>query len=349
MAKSSVKKASKKEEKPAAVVETSSDSESESSDDSSVKSSEENAVDQDSSDDSSSSADSSDDDKEESDVEDSSDESSDSDDSSEEGEEEVEETKNNKRSASEEENEEEEEEEQAPKRAKVEISKEPKPQFGASGLSLFVGQLDWNCTEEQLREFFEDNGKKVQSIRMSLDRNAPSGVKRNRGFGYVDFANKKDMDDALTLNGVEFQGRNIRLDVATPATPRRKDENYSPKTNTVFVANISRDLDEAGLREAFESFGNIVEVRLPIDRATEQIRGIGYIQFETDDQAEKAVKEMNGVSVNGRPIRTDFGGQPDGDRSRFNKERGGFRGGRGGRGGNRGGNRGGPRGGFRGK
>ncbi|ORZ06084.1 hypothetical protein BCR42DRAFT_176185 [Absidia repens] len=264
---------------------------------------------------------------------------------------------NNKRAASED-DEEESEQDKAPKRAKVEVSREEKPQFGGEGLSLFVGQLDWNCTEDQLRAFFEDNGKSVTTVRMSLDRNAPEGVRRNRGFGYVDFANSEDLESARELNGVEFQGRNIRLDTATPAVRRQKDENYSPRTNTVFVANICRSLDEAGLREAFEPFGSIVEVRLPISRETEQIRGFGYIQFSSEEEAEKAVKEMNGVSVNGRPLRTDFSGQRDDDRSRFNGEggrgggRGGFRGGRGGqRGGGFRGGRGGPRGGggFRGK
>ncbi|KAI8335408.1 hypothetical protein BC941DRAFT_461962 [Chlamydoabsidia padenii] len=267
-------------------------------------------------------------------------------------EEEKEEEESNKRAASEEEEEEEEDKPEA-KRAKVEISREVKPQFGADGLSLFVGQLDWNCTQDQLRAFFEDNGKTVTNVRISMDRNQrDDGVKRNRGFGYVDFATAEDLASARELNGTEFQGRNIRIDDATPAPRRQKDENYSTRTSTVFVANIARSLDEAGLREAFESFGTITDVRLPVDRETEQIRGFGYIQFETEDQAEKAVKEMNGVSVNGRPLRTDFSGGPNSDRNQNNGggrggRGGGFRGGRGGRG-NFGGDRGGRGNGFRG-
>jgi nucleolin len=237
-------------------------------------------------------------------------------------------SESNKRAASDDSDDDEEEETKPePKRAKVEISREEKPQFGSDGLSLFVGQLDWNCTEDELRAFFEDNGKTVTTVRMSVDRNADQGVKRNRGFGYVDFANAADVAAARELNGVEFQGRNIRIDDATPAPRRQKDENYSPRTSTVFVANIARSLDEAGLREAFESFGTINEVRLPIDRETEQIRGFGYVQFETEEQAEKAVKDMNGVSLNGRPIRTDFSGGPGSERQST-----GGRGGRGGRG-----------------
>ncbi|CAO3657094.1 unnamed protein product [Mucor hiemalis] len=153
----------------------------------------------------------------------------------------------------------------------------------------------------------------------------------------------------MKLDGTEFMGRTIKVDNATPATPRGKDENFGPKTNTVFMANLAHSLDEDSIRQAFEKFGTIVgDVRLPVNRDTGKIRGIGYVQFETEDEAEAAVKGMNGVSIEGRPIRTDFSGGDDSSRVGSRPPRGGFGGGRGGgrgRGGDRGrGGRGGGRG-----
>lgn len=237
-----------------------------------------------------------------------------------------------------EEEEKEEEEKPKAKKAKVEVSTEEPPRFGGEGVSIWVGQLDFNATEEQIKEFFNQAGA-VSSVRLAKDRNSPS---RNRGFCYVDFETKEGVEAAKKLNGEEFLGRALRIDDATAAKPRQKDERYSPKSETCFVANLQLDLDEDALREAFQSFGTIVDVRLPINRDTNKIKGIGYIQFENADQAEKAVNEMNGVRINGRPVRTDFG--TSGKREGGNA--GGFRGGRGGRGGR---DFGGPRGGRGGR
>ncbi|CAO3650496.1 unnamed protein product [Cunninghamella blakesleeana] len=160
------------------------------------------------------------------------------------------------------------------------------------------------------------------------------GGKQNRGFCYVDFETAEGVEAAKKLNGEEFLGRNIKIDDATSAKPRQKDEKYSAKSKTVFVANLSHDLNEEGIREAFESFGTIHEVRMPWNKEANRPKGIAYIEFDSIDEAEKAVLEMNGVRVNNRPVRTDFAGsKPDNNnRPNFRGGRGGgFRGGRGGR------------------
>ncbi|ORX63175.1 hypothetical protein DM01DRAFT_1403542 [Hesseltinella vesiculosa] len=260
-----------------------------------------------------------------------------------------------------EEEEEEEEEEEAPvaKKAKVEVSREEPKQFGGEGLSLFVGQLDFTCNDQDLKKFLEKKGINVAAVRMSRHRHIEG---HNRGFAHVDVADEESKEKAMALNGEDFMDRKLRVDDGSAASQRKKDENYSNKSKTVFVANISRDIDENGLRDAFDTYGAIASVRLPTDRETGTIKGFGYIEFENEDDAEKAVKDMNGVRLNGRPIRTDFGGSIDGDREKFRKKtfdggRGGFRGGRGGgrgdfRGRGRGGRgdfRGRGRGGFRGR
>ncbi|KAI8072629.1 hypothetical protein BC940DRAFT_268210 [Gongronella butleri] len=246
-----------------------------------------------------------------------------------------------------EDDEEEEEEAPAPKKSKVTISREQPQQFGAEGLSLFIGQLDFSANDQDLKTFLEKQGIEVKNVRMSKHRHIEGN---NRGFAHVDVEDEENKNKVLALNGKEFMDRKLRIDDGTAATQRKTDTNFSSKSKTVFVANLSRDIDEDGFKEAFESFGTIVSVRLPIDRETNNIKGFGYVEFESEDIAEKAVKEMSGVRINNRPIRTDFAGSVDGDRAthRGDRGRGGFRGGRGGgRGdfrGGRGGGRG--RGGF---
>ncbi|CAO3684317.1 unnamed protein product [Rhizopus stolonifer] len=179
---------------------------------------------------------------------------------------------------------------------------------------------------------------------------------KNRGFCHVDFVTKEGQQAALAMSNLEFMGRRVRLDAADGSTRTRvkKDEGYSSAASKVFVANLNRDYDEeqhrSGLTEAFGSFGTIVgDIRIPTDRESGQLRGIGYIEFENKEQAEAAVKGMNGVEFNGRPLRTDFAGESSAGNGGRGGGRGGFRGGRGGQeGGFRGGFRGGNDGGFRG-
>ncbi|KAI8047188.1 uncharacterized protein B0P05DRAFT_481898 [Gilbertella persicaria] len=235
----------------------------------------------------------------------------------------------NKRDRSEDEDDEEEEE--RPKKT-VKIEEVVKKPFGAEGNTVWVGQISFDATSAQISEHFSQCGE-IKSVRLRTD---PS-TGRSRGFAHIDFADASGKAEAMKMDGSEFMGRTIKVDNASAAAPRAKDNNFGPKTNTVFVANLAHSLDEDGVRQAFEKFGTIVgDVRLPYNRETGKIRGIGYIEFETEDQAEAAVKGMNGISIEGRPVRTDFSGSNDAERISNRPARGGF-GGRGGRGNGRGG------------
>lgn len=251
-----------------------------------------------------------------------------------------------KRERSDEEEEKDQEEEEVEERPKkiVKVETVVKKAFGAGGATVWVGQISYEAKSEDIKKHFEQCGE-VADVRLRTDRETG----RSKGFAHIDFADEAGKAAAMKLDGSEFMGRTIKVDNATPATPRGRDENFGPKTNTVFMANLAHSLDEDGVRQAFEKFGTIVgDVRLPVNRETGKIRGIGYIQFETEDEAEAAVKGMNGVSIEGRPIRTDFSGGDDSSRVGSRPARGGFLGNRGGgrgRGGDRGrGGRGGGRG-----
>ncbi|KAI8644423.1 hypothetical protein BD408DRAFT_383965 [Parasitella parasitica] len=225
---------------------------------------------------------------------------------------------------------EDEQEEKRPKKT-VKVEEVTKKAFGAEGATVWVGQLSFDATPDDIRDHFKSCGE-ISDIRLRLDPQTG----RSRGFAHIDFTEKSGKAAAMELDGTTFMDRTIKVDNANPATPRVKDTNFGPKTNTVFMANLAHSLNEDSIREAFEKFGTIIgDIRLPFNRETGKIRGIAYVEFETDGQAEAAVKEMNGVSIEGRPIRTDFSGGDDTSRVRSRPPRGGFSGGRG-RGGDRG-------------
>ncbi|MFA5554106.1 MAG: RNA-binding protein [Phycisphaerae bacterium] len=103
----------------------------------------------------------------------------------------------------------------------------------------------------------------------------------------------------------------------------------------IYVGNLSRDVTEDDLRQAFGSFGQVDTVNIVKDRFTGESRGFGFVEMPTKAEAEAAVNEMNGQDLKGRALNVNEarpktpGRRPGGGGG---GGRGGFGGGGGGRG-----------------
>ena len=73
----------------------------------------------------------------------------------------------------------------------------------------------------------------------------------------------------------------------------------------LFVGSLSWDTNDEGLRNAFSAHGEISEAVVISDRDTGRSRGFGFVTFEDDDAADKAVAALNGTELDGRTIRVD--------------------------------------------
>src|SRR5262245_64436216 len=81
---------------------------------------------------------------------------------------------------------------------------------------LFVGNLSFQATEEDLRELFQQSGT-VESVRIITDQ----FTGRPRGFGFVEMATKEEATKAIEmLNGRLFRDRNLVVDEARPQPQR---------------------------------------------------------------------------------------------------------------------------------
>lgn len=80
---------------------------------------------------------------------------------------------------------------------------------------LFVGNIEWGATEEQLKELFGQYGEVEEAI---IIKDRMSG--RSKGFGFVTFADEANADEAMeALNGHDLNGRALVVNEA-----RSKDE-----------------------------------------------------------------------------------------------------------------------------
>jgi len=78
-----------------------------------------------------------------------------------------------------------------------------------------------------------------------------------------------------------------------------KGEKMSKK---LYVGNLSYKVTEDDLKGLFKEFETVTEVNLVTDRATGRSRGFGFVEFSSDDDADKAVKSLNGKTFQDREI-----------------------------------------------
>ena len=160
----------------------------------------------------------------------------------------------------------------------------------------------------------------------------------------IGFGTKEACEACLEMNGGDFGGRwlNIKYSSAQPIMGPRAPSEKQEGCTTVFVGNLSFQIEEETLREAFAECGEISQVRFAEDRDTGDFKGFGHIEFVNSDSTDAAV-QMAGTDIMGRAVRVDYAvdKRKAGGGGGFGGGRGGFGGGgRGGRGGGRGGDRG---------
>jgi cold-inducible RNA-binding protein len=69
----------------------------------------------------------------------------------------------------------------------------------------------------------------------------------------------------------------------------------------IYVGNLSFQTSEAELNETFSAYGSVQSANLVMDRETGRPRGFGFVEMD-DDGARKAIDELNGKEVGGRPL-----------------------------------------------
>src|SRR5512134_1083856 len=83
----------------------------------------------------------------------------------------------------------------------------------------------------------------------------------------------------------------------------------------IFIGNLSRQVTDADLREAFEAHGTVESANVIKDKFTGESRGFGFVEMPTQDEAQAAIAALNGKDLKGRALnvaeakpRTEGGG-----------------------------------------
>jgi RNA recognition motif-containing protein len=70
----------------------------------------------------------------------------------------------------------------------------------------------------------------------------------------------------------------------------------------LFVGSLAWATTDDGLKDFFSAAGTVVSANVIVDRDTNRSKGFGFVEMSSDEEAKKAVDELNGKDLDGRPI-----------------------------------------------
>ncbi|KAK3126405.1 hypothetical protein QOZ80_7AG0556060 [Eleusine coracana subsp. coracana] len=184
------------------------------------------------------------------------------------------------------------------------------PRGGEPG-RLFVGNLPYTMTAEELSQAFSEAGR-VDDAQIIYDK----VTNRSRGFAFVTMANAEEAAKGIQMfDGALLGGRTVRVNY--PEVPRggerrtvtmggrRRDDG----TYKVYAGNLGWGVRADALRAVFEGQPGLLDARVIFERETGRSRGFGFVSFTTAEAAQAALEALDGVELEGRPLRLSLAEQ----------------------------------------
>ncbi|KAG2461289.1 RBM39 protein, partial [Polypterus senegalus] len=169
--------------------------------------------------------------------------------------------------------------------------------------TVFCMQLAARIRPRDLEEFFSAVGK-VRDVRMISDRNS----RRSKGIAYIEFVEASSVPLAIGLTGQRLLGVPIIVQASQAEKNRAAAmANNLQKGNAgpmrLYVGSLHFNITEDMLRGIFEPFGRIESIQLMMDSETGRSKGYGFITFSDAECAKKALEQLNGFELAGRPMK----------------------------------------------
>lgn len=161
---------------------------------------------------------------------------------------------------------------------------------GPSISSLFIGDLDKGVTEKMLLHAFS-GFKTLASVKICID----SETKKSLGYGYLNFTSAQEADEAIEkFSYVKLFGKEVRI------MPSMRNSYFRKNIGTnVFFTNLPLENPALTTRvfyESFRKYGRVLSCKL--DRR----KNIGFVYFESDISAKKAIDDFNSKEYFGNKI-----------------------------------------------
>lgn len=183
-------------------------------------------------------------------------------------------------------------------------SKEIADSTKRSDYGIWIGNLAFQTTKDDLRNFFVSNCtfSDASVTRIHLPKGPEKfGRSQSRGFAYVDFSTEKALKEAMGLseqlltgrrvlikNAKSFEGRPEKSQEQSNSGPAAKSGH--PPSRRIFVGNLSFDVTKEGLEEHFAPCGTVESVHMATFQDTGKCKGYAWVEFDEIAPAEAAVR-----------------------------------------------------------
>jgi len=163
--------------------------------------------------------------------------------------------------------------------------------------TLYVGDLDQQVTEATLWELMLQAGPVVN---VHIPKDKLTGM--HSGYGFVEFLSEEDADYAIkVMNLIKLYGKAIRVNKAS------QDKKTLDVGANLFIGNLSPEVDEKLLYDAFGSFGVIISTpRIMRDPSSGESRGFAFISYDSFESSDAAISAMNNQYLGGKPISVTY-------------------------------------------
>ncbi|XP_066460062.1 probable RNA-binding protein 23 isoform X3 [Eleutherodactylus coqui] len=168
--------------------------------------------------------------------------------------------------------------------------------------TVFCMQLAARIRRRDLEDFFSAVGK-VRDVRIISDRNS----RRSKGIAYVEFVDIQSVPLAIGLTGQRLLGVPIIVQASQAeknrlaAMANLQRGSFGPVR--LYVGSLHFNITEDMLRGIFEPFGKIENIQLLRDPDTGRSKGYGFITFVDAECARRALDQLNGFELAGRPMK----------------------------------------------
>ncbi|KAG2640015.1 hypothetical protein PVAP13_2KG064448 [Panicum virgatum] len=189
------------------------------------------------------------------------------------------------------------EEEQEVEAPRAYSSPRSRPPRGEDPGRLFVGNLPYTFTSEELSEAFAEAGR-VDDAQIIYDK----VTNRSRGFAFVTMATAEEATKAIQMfDGALLGGRTARVNY--PEVPRGGERRtvtmagrrHDDGTYKIYAGNLGWGVRADSLRSVFEGQAGLLDARVIFERDTGRSRGFGFVSFRTAEDAQAALEALDGV------------------------------------------------------
>ena len=73
----------------------------------------------------------------------------------------------------------------------------------------------------------------------------------------------------------------------------------------LYIGNLNNQTEEKGLRDLFATAGDLVSVKIIVDRDSGRSRGFGFVEYETNQMGNSAISKFNGYELDGFQLKVN--------------------------------------------